>query len=285
MPSPGDAAIARTISKVHDLPALPQITVTLLRLLNNPKSSAKDITAVMSKDPALAARLLRIVNSSYYGLKQKVASLTQAISLLGFRTVRSVLTVAAAQGVFNRRCKSPSFNQSGFVKHCVASAAVARHLATQTTHIDKEFAFVVGLLHDIGKLVIDQAYPMHYTTLYTHARDLHTSLAQAEQMVDGPTHAGAGAALAEKWDLPIELVDAIEYHHAMAQAMNPEVVAVLMITDYICSVKSVGAPDNFGQIHLEQAAWEKLQLGSNILPEILATVDVQIVQVRELFEI
>ena len=281
-PSRQEQLLSR-LGDLGDLPALPHVISDLVWKLNDPDTGITDVTGPISREPTLAAQVLRMVNSAYYGVRQEVTSLVQAITLLGYRTVQTLVLSAAAQGVFRLRCRSPRYDQETMTLHSIATAAVARHLARTSRKVNPDAAFTAGLLHDIGKLAIDQVAPEHYTTLYDEARENGTSLAEVETSTGSPGHGPAGAQLGDHWRLPADIVDGIGCHHTMDRAENVELAAVMLISDYICRMKSLGAPDNFSEVRLNREAWTALSIPSTQLSPILAAVDEEIAQVNELF--
>jgi putative nucleotidyltransferase with HDIG domain len=193
---------------------------------------------------------------------------------------------AALDGLLHRRCKSPHFKQQPFSLHAIASAAVAQHLAKTTRVVEPELAFSLGLLHDIGKLGMDQCFPDHYTEVYLKAKAEELDLIAAEQALGQPTHARIGATLARNWGLADPLVVGILHHHDHPpDAPNPDLVAIMRITHYICGVKNAAPPDCFAENHLDAPAWQQLKLQADALPGLLSTVDAHIAAVRQMFEL
>jgi len=271
------------LGDLTDLPSLPNVASDLIWKLNDPDTGIADVTGPLSQDPALAGQMLKMVNSAYYGVRQEVTSLSQAITLLGYRTVQTVVLSAAAKGVFRLRCKSPRFDQEAMTLHSIAAAAVARHLARTSRKVNPDLAFSVGLLHDIGKLAIDQVAPDHYTTLFDDAKEQETDLLAAEKSTGSCGHCVAAAQLGDHWRLPSDIVDGIGHHHTMASAENADMTAVMLITDYICQMKQLGAPDNFSEPQLDREAWSAVGIPSTELAPMLSGVDEHIAQAREIF--
>ena len=271
------------LGDLDHLPSLPHVTSELLSRLKDPDSSAQDVSALLSQDPTLTAQMLRMVNSAYYGLSQEVSSLGQATTLLGYRQVRSVVLSAAAKGVFSLKCKSPCFSQEGFTLHGIAAAAVARHLARISRAVDPEIAFSLGLLHDIGKLVIDQLAPHHYTAIVETAKADESTFVDAEEKLGIPGHCEVGAVLARKWRMPPLLAEGIRHHHCADLAAGHRLTPIMLITDHICKIKHAGAPDDFTEARLNSDAWHHLKIPANALAEILKDVDEHIAGMRQMF--
>ena len=274
--------LTASLQGVRNLPSLPQVALHLLQLLNNPKSSIADVNAVMSKDASLAATVLRMVNSSYYGLRHKVSSLSHALSLLGYRTVKNMVLTAAASGLFRVRKRTQCFNEEVFGLHSVASAAVCRYLAHFSGVADPEVAYSLGLLHDIGKLTMDQCFPEDYHKAVVWARENHERAHVAEMSQCGYDHCQVGEAIVTLWKLPSELSTAIGLHHTENPAVSQDILAVAHIADYACCVKEYGCYDMFVPVELDRDAWNRLKLDADVLPHLFNALGTEIDNAREM---
>ncbi len=200
------------VERVTELQPLPEAATRVIQTAEAKGSSAGHLAAIIGADQALTARLLRLANSAYYGHARGVGTVRDAVVLLGLREVKSIAMATAVAQLFEAEPKGP-FNIDLFWGHAVATALVAESLAKETGQVDTEKAYTAGLLHDIGKLVLNQYMPREYAaaveTAMAHALPIHT----AEQRVFGFTHAALGAKLADRWQFPQELVEAIGGHH------------------------------------------------------------------------
>ncbi|MCX7935212.1 MAG: HDOD domain-containing protein, partial [Planctomycetota bacterium] len=133
------------VERIVDLPTLPQVVNTLLTLLDDPTSSARDVNEVMAHDPALVAKILKLVNSSFYGLPNRVTSIQQAIAILGFNTIKALAVSASVFDLFGE--SGGDFSYEAFWKHSVGVATVGSYLAGRSKRVDAESGFVIGLLH------------------------------------------------------------------------------------------------------------------------------------------
>ncbi|HUV39515.1 MAG TPA: HDOD domain-containing protein [Planctomycetota bacterium] len=271
------------LSGVQNLPTLPQVAIRLLELLNDPKSSVKDLNQVMTSDPSLAATILRIVNSSYYGLRHHVSSLTHALNLLGYRVVKNVVLTAAAAGLFRKRNCTACFDPQAFSLHSVASAATCRYLADYSGAVDPETAYSFGLLHDIGKLAMDQCFSTEYFNAVMHARRQHQASYLAEKEICGHTHAEVGEALVTMWKLPGPLCQAIGRHHDAGAVDENSLIAISQVADYACGVKDLGSREVAVRPQLNEQAWHRLSMHGDVLPSLFSALDEQIQRAREMF--
>jgi len=210
--------VVRLVQNTVELPTMPIVLARLGHLLAHEGASAGDVAKVLQSDPAIAANMLRIVNSAYYGLRVRVSSIPLAVSVLGFTTTRRVALRAAVFTVFaQRREPIAQFDPIAFWKHAVFTGVAARALASvahPSTETHPEDAYMAGLLHDLGKIVLLEKRTAHYLEALRHAVATGCPDAEAETAVFGFTHADVGAVLAQKWSLAEELTAAIRYHHA-----------------------------------------------------------------------
>lgn len=204
-----DEATKQKIIKVmENVPPMPVVTQKLLEVMRQDDSSAEDVTKVLSSDAALAGKILKLVNSSFYGVPREVSTVTRAVVLIGFSGVRNLAvsfgTVETLRKIGNQGATYR------FWEHAIAAAAGAQALVPVLgTRIDPEEAFVAGLMHDIGHFVLASAVPEVFAeALATPGKPL-----VVEQELFGMTHPRIGQKLLQYWQLPGELCDAIRYHH------------------------------------------------------------------------
>jgi putative nucleotidyltransferase with HDIG domain len=217
-----------TLATIHDLPALPAAVLELLRALGDDTVEIGTLAAKISHDQALTAKTLRLANSSFYGVSRHVNSVTDAIAVLGLRTVRTLVTTAALAGSF----KAPAcegFDFPGFWRHAIDSAVSAK-LVANAIGADGEAAFIAGLLHDIGQLALASNFAARFAPVLALQAANEIELCEAERTLLGIDHAALGALLAERWHFPGEIVEAIGAHHTRAR---PGQVVVLADIVYV----------------------------------------------------
>jgi len=264
------------ISDVRELPTLPQVAVTLMDLLDDASTGAPEINRVMARDPALASKILKLVNSAYYGLSNRISSLNQAIVILGFKTVKSVALSASVMGLFKAPGETGPFNRAIFWKHSIGCACVARLVARKQKGLDAETAFSAGLLHDIGKLVLDHYVPSDIEAIVELAEKNGSSFLEAERAILQTDHAEIGRWVTEKWGLPKELVAAIGYHHDIEAAPEKSLVAVVQFADYLAKLKGIAASGSCETPELAKDVWSMLSVDKGDLPELVNTINQEI---------
>ena len=202
------------LRSVRELPSLPAVVLELIQSLGDSNASAEQLAAKISHDQAIAAKTLRLANSSFYGLPRQVTSIAEATAILGLRTLRSVATAAGlAEGFAHSRCQG--FDFDAFWRHSIGTALTARAVA-QRTRQDEDAAFTLGLLHDIGRLVLISAYPDEYTRAIAYRTEHDCLMHVAERHQFGVDHAEVGGVMAEHWRFAPAIVSAIACHHRPA---------------------------------------------------------------------
>jgi putative nucleotidyltransferase with HDIG domain len=203
--------VERLLSHAGDIPTLPSTVFRIMQLTEDPSCNAGDLAQVLLSDPPLAARVLKLANSAYYGFSQKIASVQQAITLLGFSTLKNVLLSASVFDFY--RLGGMGIDLGGLWKHSIATATAAKLIAKRIRYPNVEKAYTVGLLHDIGKIVIARYLPNGLSHVAEMVKTQQCSVYDAETRILGASHADIGAYVLEKWNLPPAVTEAVEFHH------------------------------------------------------------------------
>jgi len=205
------AELKNRLDAIHNLPALPMVLQQVQKIMRNPNSNMNQIATVIAKDQALASKTIQLVNSAYYGMSRRVSSITQAIVILGLDTVTNVMLSISVMKIFSDTTTSLSMEK--FWEHSFSVALMAKALAEFHEEADPENCFISGLLHDLGRLVLDQY--MHED--FVKAMKVNTikkcSLRRAEIALFGGDHSSVGAYVARRWNLPEFIESAIRFHH------------------------------------------------------------------------
>jgi putative nucleotidyltransferase with HDIG domain len=264
------------VRNISELPTLPQVVTVILSLIDSPDSSAEDINKVMEKDPSLVGKILKLVNSAYYGLPNKVNSVRQAIVILGFSTVKSLAISASVFDMFDSS-RETGFDREQFWTHSIGCGCVSRLVGNREAGVDQETSFVVGLLHDIGKMVLDQYAPREFDTIIQLARARSLSFYDAErEVLQDTNHAEIGAWVAEQWKLSEELTEAIRHHHevgGLEDHSTAVLAAVCRFSNFICHRRQVGSSGNFCQPVMDGDAWARLSIDKEELPKLVEAVN------------
>ncbi|MCX7800353.1 MAG: HDOD domain-containing protein [Fimbriimonadales bacterium] len=208
-------SLALKVARSENLPVLPQVASSVLRLADDPNASPKMMERVIEKDPAVTAKILRVANSAYYGLSN-VGDIGRAIGVLGMNAVRSLVVGVVFQQMASSREHAPSYSKLEYWRHSLAVAVTSRILAKLKMPDLAEELYVAGMMHDVGMLVMDRFCPDEFDRAILFARAQQVPLNLAEKLVLGFDHCQVGAMLASKWGLTPMVARAIEFHHRPA---------------------------------------------------------------------
>jgi putative nucleotidyltransferase with HDIG domain len=204
----------RVLKRVKDIPSLPQFVIETLKKLDDPKSSASDVGDILSKDEGLVLRVLKLANSAYYGLSRRITSISEAIALLGFKTVKSIVMAASVYKFMDGAFTGYSLDRGELWRHAQVVASTSHYLSEKLKAGDPEEAFVGGLMHDIGKIVLNDYVRFGYSIILRLVEEDGVSFCDAEQQVLGFDHAHVGALIMEQWNLPEAYSYITHYHHS-----------------------------------------------------------------------
>ncbi len=229
------------VQNILQLPALPTIAVEVASLIDNPNTSVSKLTQVISADQVLTAKVLKIANSPFYGFQRKISTLDFAIMVLGFDSLKEILISVSLISAFKKK-QDKYFNSKEFWEHSLATGIAARTLARQLGYRISGESFVAGLIHDIGILVTHQYFYDDYKQIVDAVTGGRSTFEDMEQSVLFATHGEIGAWLAERWNLPEQLIEAIKCHHKPTLAeRNPQLTALIHFVDYLCHKLDIGA--------------------------------------------
>lgn len=262
--------IDELLDDVVTLPSLPSTVAYITGLVNDPNATVQEIGKAITADTALALKTLRLVNSAYYGIRDSVTSVEHAAALLGMKVIKNLVFTAA---VFD----TLQFSEERLLRHNVACGTAMKHLVESNTtpnvgieHPDE--AFIYGLLHDAGKIILHQFMPDDTRNVMHTCSSRQISASEAEQEVIGADHAEIGARLARKWKLSDELVDGIAAHHDLSKCDHPEyrgIAALMSVADYACYQADMPAHDSV-PVNIAQEMWDE----TGVTPETLQpTID------------
>ena len=195
---------------------LPETAVEIVKKSSDPSTSMQDISDILNTDQAMAGKILSIANSAFYGMRRQVATVNEAVVLLGVRTVRNLALTASMSTVAVRPVAGYGLPRRELFKHSLVMANVAKQVNSETNKSMPEEAYTAGLLHDLGKLVLTDYVGEKVEIIKERAHEQNISFAAAERSVLGTDHAEVAAALAEKWELSDFLADAIRDHHGLS---------------------------------------------------------------------
>ena len=263
--------LEEVLADIRQLPSLPAVIGELIETLDNESAGIDQLAEGIAKDQSLAARALRVANSPFYGIQHKVASIHDAIVILGFRAVGSLVTAASVTGYFSPPRGIP-FDLTRFWRHGIGAALCARALA-RISGVDAEAAFTAGLLHDIGVLILVTTRPAHYAQALAWRAAHDCLLVEAEQAVLGFDHAQVGEALASRWRFPADIVRAVALHHAPDGGTG--MVDVVHVANILAHALDLAGDPQARVPPLNPEAWWRLGLDQAALKALLAGIELE----------
>jgi putative nucleotidyltransferase with HDIG domain len=232
--------LEKIIEKVKALPTLSLVVAKVIQVVSNPLTSASDLSKIITVDQALTAKVLRLANSAFYGFPFRIQNITQAVSILGFDTIRNLALTVSVYKIFTGN-ENTGFSHQEFWKHCVGVAICASLLAKKIKYRSVEAAFTAGLLHDIGKNFFEQYMHKEYMEVLKFTKENRIPIYVAEKKIIGIDHSELGKMMAEKWNLPMELKAGISSHHRPEQETEDSVMAyIIYAANILCKQKGIG---------------------------------------------
>lgn len=273
------------IRRIQDISTIPQIAIQVLKVANDPLSGAGDLKNVMETDAALSARTLRCVNSSAYAVRTKITNLQQAIAYLGLKQIRNIALTASVAEMFREDSDIQPYSRTGLWRHLVSVGICARLIAMRRKVANFEDAFLAGLLHDIGIILIDQNAPKQFRAVIEHLSPEHT-LCETERQYVGFDHCLVGEELAKKWGFPSNVRAAICYHHGSQnyRGEDIDIVRCVEVANLICTLKGISSV-GMKLLKVPAAAFKGLELTKSDIAVLAEDLENEISQNAGLFQL
>lgn len=235
--------LKKVTQSIIGLPTLPAVVTQLIGLIDNPKTSARNVAQLISADQALTAKILKLANSAFYGFPREIATVDLAVVVLGFETVKNLGLSVSVLERFSSAGENTHFDRQKFWEHSIACGVAAKLLAEKLHY--RSFsgeAFAAGILHDIGKLILSQYFSVDFKQIIDLMEQGDLYIGKAEEEILGVTHADVGGWLAQRWNLPDQLEDAITFHHAPGRAApgRNELPSLIHLADLLCRRERIG---------------------------------------------
>jgi putative nucleotidyltransferase with HDIG domain len=238
---------------------IPQIALRIIRMIQDQAQSMTDVAREIRQDQVVSGRVIRLSNSAFFNMKVKPESIDRAVVMLGEKRFLRLAVSASLEGFFPEQGRGYSLCKGGLYKHALGAAVTAERLAKMTKCVSADVAYTAGLLHDIGKVVLDQFVAPALPLFYRRTQEDGTGLIEVEHEVIGVSHAEVGGRLGEQWSFPAALIEAIRNHHEPEKAtVNRELTHVVYLADLFMSRFAAGQ--------------ELEQLNSDLLAQRLAEI-------------
>ncbi|HBA72544.1 MAG: HD family phosphohydrolase [Geobacteraceae bacterium GWC2_55_20] len=229
------------IMTASDLPTIPVVATKVMQLIESEKATAEELAKVVASDPAVAARVLKISNSSFYGCQRQIQTLSHAIVVLGFSTLKSLVVAASVKQVY----KPYGLTEKMLWEHSFGAGLAARIIAKETRAANEEEAFLGGLFHDIGKIIMNNMDSQQFQAAMQKCYNDQVSFSEAERQVYSYTHSEVGALVIKKWNFPDILMHAVLKHHSFDFAEDEDayqirLACVVGLANMFCHKAGVG---------------------------------------------
>lgn len=227
--------ITASIERLKSLGILPTVAIEIMNMVDDESSSAAEIETAIQSDPSLLAQVLRVVNSSFYGIPRQVASVKQAVVLLGRNVIKSIAIASTVNRLYRKRRTFDGLNPKDLWLHAISIGCTAREIARQTGEACPDEAFAAGMLHDVGVILEFQIFPKEFEQILRELRDNQVSTyREAEQKCIGTTHEELGASLCRRWNFPQTIEFSAAFHHRPWDA--PESVRIMPAIVHVADV-------------------------------------------------
>ena len=258
----------RILSKLADIKSFPQFVLETMKKLNDPSSSAVDVAKSLSRDEGLVLRVLKLANSSAYGMTRKITSISEAISLLGYKSISNIILAAEVYSSMDKGLSGYALDRGELWRHSLMVAYASRHLAQVTKKVNTEDAYVGGLLHDIGKVILNDYVRFGYGVIVKLVEEKHIPFTEAESSVLGFDHAMIGSVLVERWEMPESYKFAVEYHHKPNELPEDKsqyqpLLDVVSVANAICLMLGIGLGADGLQAYMFPEPLERLGILNN----------------------
>ena len=270
--------LSAIIDGIGSIPTLPSVVERITRLLQNPQTTAEEVGKAITVDQSLASKVLKLVNSAFYGFPGRISTITHAIVILGFSTVKNIVLTASIFDFFKNSNKNSTFDLEAFWRHSIACGSASQAVAKAVGYSEKESCFIGGLIHDIGKIILCNYFPGELSKIMQEVRLSECLFLDAEKKLFDFTHQDIGAVLAGRWNLPENLQQVIQHHHNPASASGS--TRFPMIASVHCADVLVRAMDfgNGGDDKIpvvSDPVWQELGMENIAMSNLLDNVEME----------
>lgn len=215
----------QVVAEFKDIPPMPNVMVKALSVIKNPATGIAELAKIMQVDQAISTKTLSLVNSAFYGFRQQITSIQKALVVLGMMKAKNIIMSLALKQMMTAQGSRELW------EHSIKCAVAAEILAKEYKVINPDDAFVIGFLHDIGKMLLNSKNPLKYSKVRYLAAQDNVNLVDIEDAQFGTNHCVLGALVSKKWQLPVILTNCIRYHHDPAQSSLPTVCGIVYCAD------------------------------------------------------
>lgn len=279
----------KKIEQIENLPTLPEVANKLLKIINDPTTTAVDVANLISRDLSLTSKVLRLANSAFYGIPRTVTTVQNAVVILGLKVINTMVFSITVVKMFPGDGNSSLFSRKKFWAHSLACAVLSRQLALRMrkfTLFDPEECFCAGLIHDIGRVVLDQYFHENFLKAIQSAKERKVPLLQTETEIFGFSHMDVGDWLTSRWELPQDIRVPIVHHHQPGKTeYAKEITTLVHLADSLCYDIKFGLPGLEARPPVDNALVASLGFTQEDLDAVKANAAEEIEKFQAAFEI
>lgn len=269
----GTITLNELINRIDEIPVFPLTVRSILNLIDDPKTNAKDIEKEILKDQGFTTKVLKLANSAYFGASRKIKTVSQATTLLGFKEIKSMVLASSVGPVLSTELKGYALEREALWKQSQICGITAGVISKKIKYPHSDQAYIAGLLRDIGKVILDHYLNDQFQSIMELVNEGNKSFLEVEEEILGFNHCNIGARIAEKWQLPEDLVEAIELHHQPEKAIiNEKLVAITHIADGLVMMMGLHIGSDGLAYNFSSSAMDLLNLDESLITEIISEV-------------
>ncbi len=270
---------------IKDIPTLPVIYQELFRMMQDPNVSVPELAETIARDQSLSTKILHLVNSAFYGYNKQVKTISRAVVILGFQAVRSAALATSVFDYFGDE-ESGGIDMTKFWQHSIASASICKELAAKTAVNQQEEAFLVGLLHDVGKLIIKRYFAADFDSVVKVAREQQLSWYDTEKALFQINHTTIARSVFRAWDFPPSVVEAVFCHHnPTSSSQHPQLAALAHTGNVLAYELGYGAPGGHAEVDFDDEALKILDIDVDYLDDFKDNITTEIDQTMEIIKL
>jgi len=273
----GKVLMEKIMQTVEDLPPMPNVVMKSQEVLADPNSSVKDLSSILEMDQSIVSKVLKLANSAYYGLSGRVSSIHHASSLLGQKILGEIITMAGVSGFLANAMEGYQQEAGELWRHSIATGICSRIIADKRKPEISNEAYMAGLLHDVGKIILDPYVLERRKEFDDFLEDEEHIFLDAEKEILGFDHTEIASEVCKKWNIPKPIIFAIRYHHSPSLSQGNELSYLTHAADYIAIMSGIGYGDDTLLNEMEEDVMDFLNLTqeeiSGILLEVIESVE------------
>ncbi|MDD5091260.1 MAG: HDOD domain-containing protein [Candidatus Wallbacteria bacterium] len=275
------------IDRIEKLPTLPAVLMKVIETAENENSTAADLNKIISRDQALTGQILKLANSAYYGFPRSITKITEAVVIMGFKTVKGLCLSATVCSMFKSDEKVGNFSPRELWRHSVAVGICAEVIAKRIRSKMVEELFTLGILHDMGILMVMEFLKEDFVTIQTKTELEQRRLSEVEKEIIGMDHGLIGKSLSQKWKIPKLIGDVIGFHHTPQYAFGDakEMAAIIYLANLICELKKIGHDGEYIIPPLAREPFLTLGLEKNDIKPVADQMDQEMAKAQEFLKL